>query len=177
MGLEPLASRVLRRSIVSNWANADDVHEPEALLDDMLEGKAAGVQLFREAVSLKHPTPYLSPSENHLVWSSLSEELQELRSRNLTVQELAKALGLTPWMWEIDGKVEEAIEIVYPISAVQSLYKPCAVHAGPNPLFVPADVKYRFGRTPEGLREMVHPPVEVVKVIDSGARFQPWEML
>src|SRR4051812_24444351 len=118
MGLEPLASRVLRRSVVSNWANAGEVHEPDALLDDVLEGRTESFEFFREAVSQRDPTPYIAASKNHLVWSSPSEDIQELRNRNASGRELVQALGMTPW----EG--EEAIEILYPISVAGSLYKP-----------------------------------------------------
>lgn len=174
---EPLASRVLRRSIVSNWANSGGEHDPDALLEDVLEGRAESVEKFREAVELRTPAPHLGRSENHLVWSSPSEDLQGLRGRNPSGREVLEAMGLSQREWMLDGpRWEEGIEIVYPMAAAGALYKPCAVHAGPTPLFSPTDVKYTFGQTPGGLREMVHRPLEVREALRRGARFLRWEM-
>lgn len=172
MGLAPLASRVISRSRVRNWANRNGLQEPDDLLEEVLAGEMDGFNIFREAVGKDplpgDPLPYLGRSDRHLVWCTPSEDIQGLRDSRATATELLEALGL-PWR-------EEAIEILYPASAVGQLYKPSAVHAGPNPHFKVTDEDSEFGRTSGDLREAIHLPLSVAEAMDNGARFQRWRM-
>jgi hypothetical protein len=169
MDLEPLISRVLWRPVVSNWVNGNEVQDPDDLLDDVLDGEAEGYEIFRRAVVHKKPPPYLSRSEHDLAWCSPSEDIDELQVNGITGKGLLQAIGLA-----VTG--EDVIEVTYPAAVAGTLYKPCAIHPGPNPYFRPAPVDSEFGQTIGGLREAVHLPVLVVEALDSGAQFRLWRM-
>ena len=94
MDLGPFTSRVLRRSVVRNWANGNEIQEPDDLLNDLLEGRMESFNVFRRAVANREPPPQLGRSGHHLVWVTPSEDLQKLRDAGATGLELLGALGL-----------------------------------------------------------------------------------
>lgn len=168
MALGELASRVVRRSVVENWARGYRGLRPEDLLNDLLEDRDGSLDAFRNAVAGRRGTvPYLGKTDKHLVWCVPSTDIQEIHDSGASKEELLQKLGMTP----VD---EDAVEILYPASAASLFYKPCAVHAGASALFSPAPVDSEFGLTRGGLREAVHPPLPVVSALTDGARMRLW---
>jgi hypothetical protein len=145
------------------------VQDSDDLLDDLLDGRMESLEIFHRAVARKDPPSYLGRSEHDLVWCTPSEDIEELRVKGIEGADLLQALGL-------QGIGEDAIEIMYPASAAGPYYKPCVIHAGPDPNFQPAPEDSEFGKTIGGLREAIHLPVMVAKALDSGARFRLWRI-
>ncbi len=171
MSLGPLASRVFRRNVVKSWVmNAPQQHEPEDLINDVLERREGSLENFRAAVAAREETPYLGPSKSDFVWCSPSDDIEQHHGSPTPGRELLVALGISPW------SDQSIIELSYPISVVNALYKPSAVVAGANPLFRYTSVEDEFGRTIGGIREMIHLPVTVIDALVDGTRFREWSI-
>ena len=165
MSLDPLASRAFRLKVVKGWvSHASPRLSPEDLINDAFEGIDGSLNNFRAAVAAQPEKPFLGPSERDLVWCCPSEDFQKVGNTGL---ELLRALG-TSW------RDEDVVELSYPISVVEAVYKPCAIVAGANPSFRHTPVEEEFGRTIGGLREMIHLPLSVVDALVDGASLREW---
>jgi hypothetical protein len=169
MDLGPLTSRVLRRAVVSNWAEGNAEQDADDILNDVLDGRTDSFEIFRSAVALRDPPPYLG-RPGRLVWCTPSEDIEARRASGVTTEKLLQDLGL-------DWAGEDVIEVLYPALVAGTFYKPCAIHAGANPQFQPTHPDSEFGLTNGGLREAVHMPLLVATALDNGARLRLWRML
>ena len=150
--------------------NGPQQYQAEDLLNDVIEGKAGSLKKFRSVVQRRARRCYLSPTRNDLTWCTPKNDIDELYNSGSTGRELLRALGMKGW------SNEDAIEIFYPSSLVKSFYKPCAIHAGVDPLFRQTPVEWDYGQTSGGLKEFVHEPLAVVDALVGTAGLRLWRM-
>lgn len=147
--------------------NAPQQHSPDDLINDLLERRANSIENFRAAVEGREEAPYLGASQRALIWCAVSEDVDVQFDRGTDAIGLLEALG-TGW------SEPQFLELMYPLSVLDAIYKPSAVVAGANARFRYTSVEEDFGRTIGGIREMIHAPLKVAEALVFGSGLREW---